>query len=46
MPTKEALGDPHRIHATAEEIALLAKAFMDSIKTQLQDSNISWANNS
>lgn len=48
---KEALAEPHRIHATPEEreqeeIALLTKALMDTIKTQLQDSTISRANNS
>ncbi len=48
---QEALSEPHRIYATAqeleqEEIALLTKALMDGIKHPLQDSNISRAENS
>jgi len=49
--SREALGEPHRIYATPqerekEETTLLVKAFVDSIKTQLQDSTVSQTRNS
>jgi len=49
--SREALGEPHRIYATPqerekEETTLLVKAFVDSIKTQLQDSTVSRTRNS